>query len=89
MALFSKGPAEARPCWAGNCLHRGEYTGLHRLSYSALRTIWKVAMRHRYDFNPPPIRTQMSGTATQREEWWHIRCWLNRPRLFALSNGTS
>ena len=19
-------------------------------------------MRHRYDFNPPPIRTQMSGT---------------------------
>jgi hypothetical protein len=40
-------------------------------------------MRHRWDFNPPPLRTQMRGTATQREEWWHIRCWL-KPRLFAI-----
>jgi hypothetical protein len=40
-------------------------------------------MRHPYDFNPPPIRTQMRGTVTQREEWWHIRCWL-KPRLFAI-----
>jgi hypothetical protein len=40
-------------------------------------------MRHPYDFNSPPIRTQMRGTVTQREEWWHIRCWL-KPRLFAI-----
>jgi hypothetical protein len=40
-------------------------------------------MRHPWDFNPPPNRSQMMGTATQREGWWHIRCWL-KPRLLAI-----
>jgi hypothetical protein len=40
-------------------------------------------MRHRWDFDPPPIRTNMRGTDAQREEWWHIRCWL-KPRAWAI-----
>jgi hypothetical protein len=40
-------------------------------------------MRHRWDFDPPPIRTTMQGTDAQREEWWRIRCWL-KPRALAV-----
>ena len=40
-------------------------------------------MRHRWDYDPPPVRTTMVGTDAQREAWWRIRCWL-KPRAWAV-----
>ena len=43
---------------------------------------WEWITR-KWDQRPPQNRSTLAVSYIQREQWWHIRCWL-KPRLFAL-----
>ena len=42
---------------------------------------WEWITR-KWDKRPPQNRSTLQVSFIQREQWWHIRCWL-KPRLFA------
>ena len=42
---------------------------------------WEWITR-KWEMRPPRNRSTLQVSYIQREQWWHIRCWL-KPRLFA------
>ena len=55
--------------------------GPHSHLVPAMSLDWEWITR-KWDKRPPQNRSTLQVSYIQREQWWHIRCWL-KPRLFA------